>query len=127
MIIYIWKTIETKVKNINNKIVYYNNDRQGRKIQRRRVVKSRLSKKVEANILVHGAKLFNILPKHIRNITNVKIDVFKQKLDVYLRQITDEPQIIGLTALRRAETNSLTHMINSYNRDNRGRAYQCSS
>ena len=64
---------------------------------------------------------------YIRNITNVKIDVFKHKLDDYLRSIPDEPQIIGLTALRRTETNSLIDMICLYNRDNRGRAYQCSS
>ena len=52
----------------------------------------------------HGAKLFNGLPKYLRNATGLSIDEFKELLDCHLSKIQDEPKIRGTT-------NGLDHKI----------------
>ena len=58
-----------------------------------------------------GPKLFNTLPKLIRNSTDCSLDDFKRKLDNFLRTVPDEPLVPGYTAYRRADSNSLIHMV----------------
>ena len=65
----------------------------------------------EESFSVHGSRLFNILPQEIRNLTNIEVPVFKKKLDEFLATIPDEPQCPGYTDIRRAESNSLIHMV----------------
>lgn len=65
----------------------------------------------ETSFGVKGPRLFNILPAHIRKLSGCSLDIFKNSLDKYLATVPDEPQIIGYTAMRRADTNSLLHMI----------------
>ena len=43
-----------------------------------------------------GPKLFNSLPKEIRNIKKFTEDEFKEKLDEYLQKLPDQPKIDGL-------------------------------
>ena len=62
---------------------------------------------------VHAPRLFNALPAHVRNITGCSMDSFKRQLDKYLRTVPDEPQINGYTAIRRADSNNILHMIQS--------------
>ena len=64
----------------------------------------------ESSLPIHGAKLFNALPKHVRDITNVNIEIFKTALDAFLKTIPDEPLIPGYTACRRAGSNSILEM-----------------
>ena len=64
---------------------------------------------VEASLAVKGAKLFNLVPKEIRNIDSKKINVFKRELDKFLTGIPDEPTVEGQG--RAAQTNSLLHQI----------------
>ena len=54
-----------------------------------------------------------MLPKFIRNITGVGVEKFKDELDSFLQQVPDEPQIMGYTAMRRADSNSLIDMVKS--------------
>ena len=56
-----------------------------------------------------GAKMFNLLPADLRNITSDKVRDFKSKLDLFLRDIPDEPTLAGVE--RAAETNSLLHQL----------------
>ena len=58
---------------------------------------------------VRGAKLFNILPIEIRNISSDKVTTFKTVLDNFLSDVPDQPTIPGRA--RAAETNSLLHQI----------------
>ena len=51
----------------------------------------------EASLNVHGARLFNSLPQSIRNMTNCDISMFKEKLDIFLSKIPDQPKIGNLT------------------------------
>ena len=44
---------------------------------------------------VHGGKLFNSLPKYLRNMAGKNLDDFKEKLDNYLQSIPDEPKVDG--------------------------------
>ena len=43
-------------------------------------------------------------------MTGCKVDLFKRRLDKYLSTIPDEPQVLGYTAQRRADSNSVLHM-----------------
>ena len=63
----------------------------------------------ENSLSVKGARLFNLLPADIRNITSNKVQHFKSKLDEYLRKIPDQPTVAGEP--RASETNCLLHQI----------------
>ena len=110
-IIYLWKVLEGLVPNVNNKITSTLHARLGRKCVVPRVPNGKLGKIREASLAVHGAKLFNVLLKPLRNMSGVKLDTFKSALDRYLKAIPDEPTLVGYTACRRADTNSIFHMF----------------
>lgn len=111
-ILYIWKVLENLVPNTSGKIRCYNNNRRGRLCEVPMVQQGRLGKLYENSFVVNGAKLFNILPKKLRDMVNVTLLSFKSALDNHLGTIPDEPQINGYTSRRRADTNSLLHMHN---------------
>ena len=49
----------------------------------------------DASFQVSGPKLFNCLPKWLRNKRSLTIDEFKEKLDSILAKVPDEPRIGG--------------------------------
>ena len=49
------------------------------------------------------------MAKDVQNYKSTSTDIFKQKLDEYLRSISDEHLIPGYTAFRRISGNSLIH------------------
>lgn len=110
-IIYIWKVLEGLVPNVNNKIISTLHARLGRKCKLPSVPHGRLGKIRDASLPINGARLFNALPKHIRNLTGVKLLSFKNALDTFLSSVPDQPQLPGYTAHRRASSNSLIQMI----------------
>ena len=57
-------------------------------------------------------RLFNSLPYRIQKITGVKTDIFKKKLDEWLRDIPDTPKIDDYGASVGAETNSIIDQKN---------------
>ena len=73
-IIYLWKVLEGLVPNVNNKITSTLHVRLGRKCVVPRVPNGKLGKIREASLAVHGAKLLNVLPKPLRNMSGVKLD-----------------------------------------------------
>merc|ERR1719319_547838 len=48
---------------------------------------------------IHGARLFNILPKSIRNASNCSDIEFKEKLDTFISRIPDQPMVGGMLPL----------------------------
>ncbi len=48
---------------------------------------------MEQSFCIEGPKLFNSLPKYLRDLKGVSLDKFKKGLDSFLSQIPDEPQI----------------------------------
>lgn len=112
-IIYIWKILENLVPNINNKISSTTHVRHGRKCRIPIInLKSKVKKAQESSIVFQGVQLFNALPANVRNISNVKLEVFKSSLDTYLAKVYDEPLLTGYTANRKASTNSIIQMAN---------------
>ena len=109
-IMYVWKVLEGLVPNVNNKIASKTHARHGRKCLIPIVPRGNLSKIKLASFPIQGANLFNALPKHVRNVTNTKLDCFKRALDAYLKSVPDEPQLAGYTLYRRASSNSIIHM-----------------
>ena len=44
---------------------------------------------------IHGARVFNTLPKSLRNLKKTSTEEFKAKLDKFLETIPDEPKLPG--------------------------------
>lgn len=49
----------------------------------------------EASFQVSGPRLFNSLPKWLRNSTKLCLEEFKEKLDIILTNLADEPRVGG--------------------------------
>ena len=119
MIIYVWRILEGQVPNICNKIKLksHRNGSEESRIGRQceipplnRNCTNHVRNLREASMPVRGQKLFNILPKYLREMTGCSKDAFKAALDRYLSTVPDEPQIQGYTSMRRADSNSLLDM-----------------
>ena len=65
---------------------------------------------INGSFASRGPRLFNLIPKHVRELKNVSVDVFKDALDKYLALVPDQPQIQGYTVMRQADSNSLVDM-----------------
>ena len=97
-IIYVWKILENIVPNLTteqNQIKSNVSLRFGRQCvvpPLSRSSSSRVRTLREESFSVHGAKLFNGLPQHIRDMTGVELPEFKKKLDEFLLTVPDEPQ-----------------------------------
>ena len=63
----------------------------------------------ESSLAIKGAKMFNLIPAHIRNIDAVDQNIFKMNLDLYLSSVPDQPTI--QEQQRAAKTNSLLDQI----------------
>ena len=63
-----------------------------------------------ATLPIQGQQLCNTLPRDIRNMTGCKVDIFKRRQDTYPSTILDEPHVLGYTAQRRSDSNSVLDM-----------------
>ena len=70
---------------------------------------SAVRKAREASLQVKGARLFNLVPKEIRNMSGISVDNFKSGLDAWLTRIPDQPTVPGRQ--RAALTNSLIDQV----------------
>ena len=122
-IIYVWKMLENIVPNLtcnDSQIKSHLSPRYGRQCvvpAISRAASSQMRSIREGSLSVNGAQLFNMLPQHLRNLTDAEVSVFKKKLDDFLSTIPDEPQSSGYTDTRRAESNSLLHMVPACNQE----------
>ena len=96
-VIYLWKIMEGKSPNcgIQNSI---KSERLGRTCPLPEVKKSssqRIQTLRENSFQIHAPKLFNSLPKEIRNLTGCSVDKFKEALDQFLEGVPDEPKVSG--------------------------------
>ena len=114
-IIYLWSILEGQVPNIlsngTNLIKTQSdiNSRLGRTIQTRPLRNTRFSNLRFNSLPFHGARLFNRLPKDVRNITGLPKMTFKNSLDSLLSHINDEPQLLQYSNSNQVQSNSLLH------------------
>jgi hypothetical protein len=116
-IIYLWSILEAKVPNINSTsgspLIRTQSDadsRNGRTIRVPMLKRSPYSSLRSHSLPFHGAKLFNIMPRSLRNLTDISKDTFKRELDICLKKIIDQPLIRAFTQYRLANTNSVLDM-----------------
>ena len=115
LIIYVWKIIQGLVPNIEgrNKIRTSTNGRIGLRCeipQRVTSATQRIQTCKDNSFLVNGPKLFNCMPKDIRECSENQ-NIFKRRLDKFLRTVPDQPNGHGNEYSRRAESNSLTKQV----------------
>ena len=93
-VIYVWKILEGISPNCGIEESF--SDRRGREVKVPFIRgKSPVQAIREKSFQVHGAKLFNAIPKSIRNLRKISIEDFKFKLDKFLEGIPDEPKLPG--------------------------------
>ena len=116
-IIYVWKILEEKVPNCG--LEWEQTEAKGRTVKLR-PLKKVVTKLREASFQESGPKLFNNLPKSIRNLKNISVEEFKETLDKVISEVPDEPKVDGLTPAaltdRAEHSNSLLHQMKGYRR-----------
>ena len=92
----VWKILKAKVPNCGLKAV--NSERMGRYCPLPNILKSRqkLISLKERSFQIWDPKLFNSMPKQLRNMTGCSADKFKMCLDKILELILDEPKTDSL-------------------------------
>ena len=110
-ILYTWRILEGQAPNLDHTpITAATHNRRGRECKVPKTSPSSATpvKNARANsFAIRGPRLFNTLPKSLRDRTNCTPEAFKASLDAHLSSIPDEPSVPGLTQYKRAETNSL--------------------
>ena len=109
-IIYVWKTLEKLVPDTNITLSNDENSRVGR-MCKVPTLKPKERKKREESFQTAGPKLFNCLPKSIRNLRKIGVEEFKEQLDQFLSTVPDEPKIGGAMPLNYQKSNSLLHQV----------------
>ena len=93
IIIYIWKILENLVPDMVKPIIYHMSDRRGRLCRVCNVGTGHTGTLAHSSFRWKGIRLFNSMPRYVRNITNCDVISFKKKLDLYLTTILDNPSI----------------------------------
>ena len=91
-IIYTWKVLEGLVPNCG--IQECHSERRGRECSVPNVRgKQRIQTLRNQSFQVDGPRLFNSLPKNLRNIKSVSVMEFKEHLDKFLALLPDQPKV----------------------------------
>ena len=96
-ILYMWKILKGLVPNCGVQLSPYN-ERRGRSVavpNLNRNGRKYIQTLREQSFQINGARLFNTLPKDIRNM-NICQEDFKAALDKYLSSVPDQPRLCSL-------------------------------
>ena len=110
MIVFIWKIGQGLVKGYE--ISFSESDRRGRMATPKAIVRTapaHVRNARQASLGVKGCRLFNLLPRSLRDMKGATQDTYKKELDSYLSTIPDQPTLAGTQ--RAAESNSLIDQI----------------
>ena len=115
IIMYTWKIIYDLVPNITgeNKIQPYSNDRFGIKCKLPRLnrgASDRIKTCKDSSFVFRGPKLFNCIPKDIREFHGTPEDL-KTRLDKFLKSVPDKPILEGREYSQAARSNSLDSRV----------------
>ena len=109
-ICFLWKLSQGLISGYS--ITWQFHERRGRLAVPNSIPKSaatKVKKARERTLGVHGARLFNLLPKNLRNENSGDFPLFKNHLDIFLATIPDQPTTPGL--VRAAVTNSVCDQV----------------
>ena len=115
IVIYIWKVLENLiVPPESENIVPSYSYRLGRMCKKFHLPSSNCTrfKTIQHNSLSNfGIRLFNILPRHIRDFTGSPAESFKKLLDKFLHTIGDEPNVPGYRSMLAPTSNSIIDQL----------------
>ena len=115
IIIYVWKVLENLiVAPESENIVPSHSDRTGRMCKKFQLPQSNCTrfKTLQHNSLSwFGVRIFNVLPRYIRDFTGSPADSFKKLLDKFLHTIGDEPNIPGYKSMLAPISNSIIDQL----------------
>ena len=98
-VIYVWKILQGLVPNCGiEESESQTSARLGRRCkipQLKKKSNPAVQKLRDSSFQVTGPKLFNCIPKWLRNMKTLTLDEFKEKLDCVLASVPDEPRIGG--------------------------------
>ena len=109
-IIFLWKIAQGLVQGYHANFVQ--SDRRGRQMQLAPLCNqapASVRKARESSLQVKGARLFNCIPRDLRDTSTGTSDQFKAKLDSWLFTIPDQPTVPGRQ--RAAASNSLLDQV----------------
>ena len=109
-VIFLWKVAQGLVKGYP--ATFVQNDRRGRLMKlapHNSKAPTAVKNARESSLQVRGAKLFNCLPRELRDTFTGTTDQFKAKLDDWLAGIPDQPTVPGRP--RAATSNSLLEQV----------------
>ena len=109
-IIFVWKVAQGLVQGYQAN--FYTSPRRGRLMQLSTLNNSApasVRRARESSLKVKGARLFNAIPRDLRDMSVGTQDKFKARLDEWLATIPDQPTIPGRA--RAAATNSLLDQV----------------
>ena len=61
---------------------------------------------IRNSFVVKTGRLFNVMPKEIRDLTGVSLEIFKGKLDDWLGTVPDKLKLNGYMGMVRTGSNS---------------------
>ena len=94
-IIYVWKVLEGLVPNFSHPIIATLSDRRGRSCTISNGNVGRKGTLAFNSFRWRSIRMFNGLPKYLRNITLCSVNSFKTQLDSHLIKIPDLPSLPG--------------------------------
>ena len=109
-IIFIWKVLQGMVQGYT--ISTMQTPRRGRLVEvppYQSKAPAPVRRARESSLSVKGARLFNLIPRALRDTQSGTVDQFKYKLDEWLAVVPDQPTISGRQ--RAANTNSLLDQV----------------
>ena len=119
--IYIWKILEGQVPAPTPLAMQpYSTERMGHKCRRKSLptrAPERIKTLLAASLTYEGPRIFNTLPKEVRDITCCTAEKFKSSLDKFLWTVPDQPPVPGYTARCRT-SNALPDQVALKTRDN---------
>ena len=83
-IIFVWKILESMVPNLSQPITYHFSDRRGCLCYSDYVSSGRIGTLSYNSFRWRATRLFNCLPRHVRNMTSCSTVIYKKKLDLFL-------------------------------------------
>ena len=110
-IIYVWKVLEHYVPNPGLVETHTQETRLGRRCAAAEGRGREARAAFDQTFQFHGPRLYNALPRDLRNLTGCGAEIFKEELDQYLAGIADEPAFPGFTPTGISETGAPSNSL----------------